>query len=101
MTGRPVTSSEEAIAAVKELVARGCSAVILTRGPSGCLLMSSDHQEPVHVPTQPVDVVDATVSPGQITWQNFSHAQGNDLFVYDPETWQKMLRIRGSGLFRA
>ncbi|KAL0969864.1 hypothetical protein UPYG_G00233380 [Umbra pygmaea] len=62
LTGVVVANVEDAGRAGQELLRRGCSAVIITLGSQGCVVLSG--QEPSspfhHVPTEPVTAVDTT-----------------------------------------
>ncbi|KAA3648283.1 MAG: ribokinase [Chloroflexi bacterium] len=58
LTGMPVTSMEEAEAAARVLMQRGCKMVILTLGERGSLLVSDD--EVVHVAAEAVKPKDTT-----------------------------------------
>jgi ribokinase len=58
LTGRPVHSREEAVAAARSLLARGAGQVILTLGERGSVLVNAD--EEVDFPAAPVQAVDTT-----------------------------------------
>ena len=58
LTGRSVTTMEEAVAAGRVLLERGPRAVIITLGARGALVL--DGEESRHIPSVPVDAVDPT-----------------------------------------
>ena len=68
LTGQPVRSVEDALAALQVLLSRGCDTVIITLGAVGSVFATKEAEGgegrggPVHVPTTPVtSVVDTTV----------------------------------------
>lgn len=62
LTGCAVTNVEEARGAARELLRRGCSSVIVTLGPQGCVVLQAQGSTPKHVPTAAtVTAVDTTV----------------------------------------
>lgn len=58
LTGRPVSSVDQAERAGLDLLARGCGAVILTLGPQGCVVLQGSASK--HIPTEAVTAVDTT-----------------------------------------
>ncbi|CAL9687317.1 unnamed protein product [Knipowitschia caucasica] len=58
LTGRPVSSVEEARDAGQNLKARGCGAVIVTLGPKGCVVLRGEGSK--HIPTAAVSAMDTT-----------------------------------------
>ena len=58
LTGKPVTTIDEAVIAARVLLDRGASRVILTLGDRGSLLVSNE--ETAHVPAEPVSALDST-----------------------------------------
>ncbi|XP_066531284.1 ribokinase [Hoplias malabaricus] len=60
LTGRPVTSVEDAGSVGLELLKKGCASVVLTLGPQGCVVLQSADKTPKHIPTTKVSSVDTT-----------------------------------------
>ncbi|KAG7466059.1 hypothetical protein MATL_G00160830 [Megalops atlanticus] len=60
LTGVAVGTVEDAGKVGAELLRRGCGSVIVTLGPQGCVVVSSQDPSPRHVPTAPVTAVDTT-----------------------------------------
>ncbi|XP_051880980.1 ribokinase isoform X1 [Pristis pectinata] len=60
LTGVEVSNVEDAGKAGSILLEKGCSAVIITMGVKGSLLMSLENQTPCHIPTRKVKAVDTT-----------------------------------------
>jgi ribokinase len=58
LTGKPVTTIQEAESAARDLVERGAGKVILTLGERGSLLVTRD--DLVYVPAEPTRAVDTT-----------------------------------------
>lgn len=58
ITGMPVRERNEAEAAARQLLKQGVTAVVITLGAEGALVVTADRIE--HVPGQKVDVVDTT-----------------------------------------
>ncbi len=53
---------DEAKAAASYLIEQGCTKAIITMGSQGAVLITKDKPDPVHITTQKVTPVDATVS---------------------------------------
>ncbi|XP_061897724.1 ribokinase isoform X1 [Entelurus aequoreus] len=60
LTGLSVNKVEEAHQAGRELLRRGCSAVIITLGAQGCVVLDVQDPSSKHVPTPAVTAVDTT-----------------------------------------
>uniref|UniRef100_UPI003AAE9BF6 ribokinase isoform X2 n=1 Tax=Centroberyx gerrardi TaxID=166262 RepID=UPI003AAE9BF6 len=60
LTGSSVASVEDARRAGRELLSRGCGAVIVTLGPQGCVVLRAQESSSQHVPTSAVTAVDTT-----------------------------------------
>ncbi|XP_061551719.1 ribokinase [Phycodurus eques] len=60
LTGSSVSNVEEARCAGQELLRRGCSTVIITLGPQGCVVLKARESTSKHVPATPVTAVDTT-----------------------------------------
>ncbi|XP_008320634.1 ribokinase isoform X1 [Cynoglossus semilaevis] len=60
LTGSSVTNVEEAHGAAQELLKRGCTSVVITLGPQGCVVHQAQQSAPKHVPTAAVPAVDTT-----------------------------------------
>ncbi|XP_061699101.1 ribokinase isoform X1 [Syngnathoides biaculeatus] len=60
LTGSSVNNVEEAHWAGRELLRRGCRAVIITLGAQGCVVLKAQESTAKHVPTTPVTAVDTT-----------------------------------------
>ncbi|XP_061650482.1 ribokinase isoform X2 [Phyllopteryx taeniolatus] len=60
LTGSSVSNVEEARCAGQELLRRGCSTVIITMGPQGCVVLKAQESTSKHVPATPVTAVDTT-----------------------------------------
>uniref|UniRef100_A0A3Q3DVC6 Ribokinase n=1 Tax=Hippocampus comes TaxID=109280 RepID=A0A3Q3DVC6_HIPCM len=60
LTGSSVNNVEEARCASRELLRRGCGAVIITLGAQGCVVLEAPESTSKHVPTTPVSAVDTT-----------------------------------------
>ncbi|RVE56856.1 hypothetical protein OJAV_G00210300 [Oryzias javanicus] len=60
LTGCPVADVEDAHRAAQELRKRGCSAVIITLGSQGCVVLKAQESKSIHVPTAAVTPVDTT-----------------------------------------
>ncbi|KAJ8289179.1 hypothetical protein COCON_G00018380 [Conger conger] len=60
LTGVAVSSVEDAGRVGAELLRRGCGSVIVTLGPQGCVVLSSQDPAPRHVATAPVTALDTT-----------------------------------------
>ncbi|XP_051941796.1 ribokinase isoform X2 [Hippocampus zosterae] len=60
LTGSSVNNVEEARCATRELLRRGCGAVIITLGAQGCVVLEAPESTSKHVPTSPVSAVDTT-----------------------------------------
>ena len=62
LTGRPVTSVDEARAAILSLLKLGCTSVVLTLREAGAVVASQHRPDPVYIPTRSVNTVDLSVS---------------------------------------
>ncbi|XP_063765440.1 ribokinase isoform X3 [Eleginops maclovinus] len=60
LTASPVSNLEEAHRAGQELLRRGCSSVIITLGPQGCVVVETQGSPSKHVQTTAVKSVDTT-----------------------------------------
>ncbi|XP_034015355.1 ribokinase [Thalassophryne amazonica] len=60
LTGSSVTSVDEALRAGQELLMRGCSSVIITLGPQGCVVFERQKSFSKHIPTTAITPVDTT-----------------------------------------
>lgn len=58
----PVTSADDASQAALALLDKGCGSVIVTLGEKGCVYVTKDNREAVHVPCDKVKAIDTTVS---------------------------------------
>ncbi|XP_061752352.1 ribokinase-like isoform X3 [Nerophis ophidion] len=61
LTGLSVNKVEEAHQAGRELLRRGCGAVIITLGAQGCVVLDVQDPSSKHVPTPAVTAVDTTL----------------------------------------
>lgn len=61
LTGYSVNNVEDAHHAAQELLRRGCTAVIITLGPRGCVVLKAQDKTSTHVPSTAVKAVDTTV----------------------------------------
>ncbi|KAM4724414.1 ribokinase isoform 2-T2 [Anableps anableps] len=62
LTGYSVNNVEDAHHAAQELLKRGCTAVIITLGPQGCVVLKAQDKTSTHVPSTAVKAVDTTCS---------------------------------------
>ncbi|KAI1895167.1 hypothetical protein AGOR_G00103510 [Albula goreensis] len=60
LTGMAVGSVEDAGKVGAELLGRGCGSVIVTLGPQGCVVLSSQDPTPRHIATTTVTALDTT-----------------------------------------
>ncbi|XP_078796667.1 ribokinase isoform X2 [Oryzias latipes] len=60
LTGCSVADVEDAHRAAQELQKRGCSAVIITLGSQGCVVLKAQESKSIHVPAAAVTAVDTT-----------------------------------------
>ncbi|KAL2099414.1 hypothetical protein ACEWY4_005894 [Coilia grayii] len=60
LTGKTVTTMEDAGKVSLELLARGCGSAIVTLGSQGCVVLSSQDSCPKHIPATSVTAVDTT-----------------------------------------
>ncbi|XP_051037780.1 ribokinase [Phodopus roborovskii] len=60
LTGLTVNNPTEAGKAALVLLERGCQAVVITLGASGCVTLSQTEPVPKHIPTEAVKAVDTT-----------------------------------------
>uniref|UniRef100_A0A3B3BRZ5 Ribokinase n=1 Tax=Oryzias melastigma TaxID=30732 RepID=A0A3B3BRZ5_ORYME len=60
LTGCSVADVEDAHRAAQELRKRGCSAVIITLGSQGCVVLKAQESKSIHVPATAVTAVDTT-----------------------------------------
>lgn len=61
LTGHAVSDPSTAGKAALVLLDRGCQAVVITLGASGCVTLSQAEPVPKHIPTEAVKAVDTTV----------------------------------------
>ncbi|KAG9336830.1 hypothetical protein JZ751_003178 [Albula glossodonta] len=65
LTGMAVGSVEDAGKVGAELLGRGCGSVIVTLGPQGCVVLSSQDPTPRHIATTTVTALDTTPCESQ------------------------------------
>ena len=75
---------EDANAAALELRKQGCHTVIITLGKNGAIFLTPEMTTSVHVPCEPVQAVDTTVSYRIITFNGKTSSHNISLEILNP-----------------
>lgn len=93
LVGRPLTTIGEATAAAREVIARGCRALLVSMGPDGALFV--DANSAVHAEAAIDDVVN-TVGAGDALLAGFLAAGGGASAIGDAVAWS-VAAVRSPG----